>query len=416
MTDQSAPKHCETLLSNVSLATFSDNGEAYGAITDAQLALADGRILFAGPTADAPDWQAAETIDCRGQWITPGLIDCHTHLIFGGNRAREFELRLKGASYEEIAASGGGINNTVQQTRAASKEVLMQSAQQRLSRLLAEGVTTVEIKSGYGLTLESERRMLEVARDLAATLPVTVSTTFLGAHALPVEFQSLGKDAYIDQLCDDMLPALNNLGLIDAVDVFCEGIGFSPQQCTRVFKKSAELGLSIKAHVEQLSDLNGAKLAAEHGARSVDHLEYLSADAIPTLKAAGTVAVLLPGAFYFLGETRKPPVEALREADIPMAVATDLNPGSSPQASLLLALNQAAVLFGMTPEECLRGATVNAAQALGLQKHKGQLAPGFDADIVLWDIEHPAELVYGVNFHQPSAIWQAGKHVTSGAG
>jgi imidazolonepropionase len=403
--------HCDWLLENVHLATMVPGAEPYGAVENAALALADGRIVYAGSAAKLPALTAEQRLDCAGAWATPGLVDCHTHLVFGGNRAREFEARLNGASYEEIARRGGGILSTVEATRAASADELYSSGRARLLRLLEEGVTTVEIKSGYGLDAASERRMLQVARRLGESLPVTVRTTFLGAHALPPEFDD--KDRYITHLCAEVLPALAAEGLVDAVDVFCEGVGFSPAQCERVFATAQALDLPLKAHAEQLSNLRGAALAAECGAQSVDHLEYLAPEDAATLAANGTVAVLLPGAFYCLGETRKPPIAALRAAGVPLAVATDLNPGSSPQASLLLAMNQAAVLFGLTPEETLAGATRGGATALGLTA-KGCLQVGADADVLLWDIDHPAALTYGVNWYRPQVIWQGGERVSGG--
>ena len=405
-------QRCDSLLVNTTLATLVGEDRPWGVVEDAMLAIDGGRILYAGSARDAPDLAAAEVVDCHGQWATPALIDCHTHLVYAGNRAREFEQRLQGVSYEAIARSGGGILSTVAETRAASEDALFEQARSRLARLLEEGVTTVEIKSGYGLELDTELRMLRVARRLEEALPVTVRTTFLGAHALPEEFKERGADAYIDHVCRDILPKVAMLGLADAVDVFCEGVGFQPAQCEQVFRTAADLGLPIKAHAEQFSNLQGARLAAQHGALSVDHLEYLQASDVAALAAAGTVAVLLPGAFYFLGEIRKPPVEALREQGVPMAVATDLNPGSSPIASLLLAMNQASILFGLTPEESLRGATRNAALALGLES-TGLLQAGRDADIALWDIQHPAQLVCEVNQHHPTRVWQGGRCVRS---
>ena len=399
------PERCDCLLVNTSLATMVEGGVPYGAIADGALAIAGDRILYAGPRSDAPDFTAEQVVDCGGGWLTPGLVDCHTHLVFGGNRALEFEQRLQGVSYEEIARAGGGILSTVRDTREATEGELLASARARLQPLLAEGVTTVEIKSGYGLNLATELRMLRVARQLGQEMPVSVRTTFLGAHALPPEFSSA--DDYIDHVCGEILPEVARLGLADAVDVFCEGVGFSPRQCERVFAAARALDLPVKAHVEQLSNLGGAALAAEYDALSVDHLEYLAQSDVPALKAAGTIAVLLPGAHYFLGETQRPPVSALRQHAVPMAVATDLNPGSSPMASLLLAMNQAAVLFGLTPQECLRGATRHGALALGLGS-KGLLRPGMDADVVLWAIGHPAELSYGVNFHRPEKVWRGG--------
>ena len=403
-------QHCDSLLVNTTLATLVGDDRPWGVIEHAVLAVEGNRILYAGSAEDAPDFDASDVVDCHGQWATPALVDCHTHLVYAGNRAWEFEQRLQGRSYETIARSGGGILSTVTQTRAAGEDALFEQAGSRLARLLEEGVTTVEIKSGYGLEMDTELRMLRVARRLGEAFPVTVRTTFLGAHALPEEFRERGADAYIDHVCRDILPEAARLGLVDAVDVFCEGVGFSPQQCERVFETATDLGLPVKAHVEQLSNLQGARLAARYGALSVDHLEYLQASDVAALAAAGTVAVLLPGAFYFLGETRKPPVDALRERGVPIAVATDLNPGSSPMASLLLAMNQASILFGLTPEESLRGATRNAALALGLD-NKGLLQAGMDADIALWDIEHPAQLVCEVNQHRPTRVWQEGRCV-----
>lgn len=401
-------QQCDWLISDVRLATLMDSDRPYGVIEDAALALAGGKIIYAGPAADMPDLAARRQLSGRGRWATPGLVDCHTHLVYGGNRAGEFEQRLLGASYEEIARAGGGILSTVEATRAADEQALFESAAARLERLLEEGVTTVEIKSGYGLDPESELKMLRVARRLEAELPVTVRTTFLGAHALPPEFREAGADAYIDMLCHELLPEVARLGLADAVDVFCEGVGFTPGQCERVFAAASGCGLPVKGHVEQLSDLGGARLAARYRALSVDHLEYLSGEDVGAIADAGTVAVLLPGAFYYLRETRLPPVAALREQGVPMAVATDLNPGTSPLASLLTAMNQACVLFRLSPEEALRGATRHAARALGLDD-RGQLAAGQAADIALWDIDSPAALSYGLNYHRPGALFQGGE-------
>ncbi len=408
-------QHCDWLLTNIRLATMTETGSPYGEIDSGVLALREGTIVYAGPASNMPAIIAAQQRDCDGLWATPGLVDCHTHLVYGGDRAREFEMRLQGRSYEEISRSGGGIASTVEHTRAASEEELFERASKRVRRLLEEGVTTLEIKSGYGLELQQELKMLRVARRIGEELPVTVRTTFLGAHALPPEYADAEgdpRDAYIQHVCEEMIPAVANSGLADAVDVFCEGIGFSVAQCERVFRAAQSVGLPVKGHVEQLSDLKGARMAAGFGALSVDHIEYLAETDIPAIAQAGSVAVLLPGAFYFLNEQQKPPVVALREKGVPMAVATDLNPGTSPIASLLLAMNQAAVLFGLTPEEALRGATRNGALALGLNK-KGALSEGMDADIALWDIDHPAELTYGVNLNRPSQIWQGGECVYS---
>ncbi|MEM7359637.1 MAG: imidazolonepropionase [Pseudomonadota bacterium] len=399
------------LISNVNLAGFGQASASYGHIPEAVVAIQDNRIAFAGSQDEFEQEQNTvikKQLDANGAWMTPGLIDCHTHLVFGGNRAEEFEWRLQGESYEHIARRGGGIVSTVNHTRALSEEELYQQSAPRLRRLLEEGVTTVEIKSGYGLDAENEIKMLRVARALEADHPVTIKTTFLGAHAVPVEYQQQeqGQQAYIDFVCEEMLPEVANLQLADAVDVFCEGIGFTPQQCEQVFQVAQGLGLPVKGHVEQLSDLKGAVLASQYDCLSVDHIEYLAEEDVGAL--TDTVAVLLPAAFYCLNETQKPPIRALRDHHIPMAVATDLNPGTAPLASLLTAMNQTCVLFGLTPEEALRGATQHAAQALGISS-KGQIIAGMDADLLLWDIQHPAELAYGVNFHRPSHIWQNGR-------
>ena len=408
-------QHCDYLLTNLRLATMADNSVPYGEIESGAIALRKGEIVYVGPESGMPAFTAGQQQDCGGQWATPGLVDCHTHLVYGGDRAREFEMRLQGRSYEEISRSGGGIASTVKHTRQASEERLFTQASKRAQSLLREGVTTLEIKSGYGLNLEQELKMLRVARRLGEELPVTVRSTFLGAHALPPEFTSSDadpRDGYIQHVCDEMIPAVASSGLADSVDVFCEGIGFSPAQCERVFQAAQLVGLPIKGHVEQLSDLKGACLAARYAALSVDHIEYLAEVDVPTIAEAGSVAVLLPGAFYFLNEQQKPPIAALRKHGVPMAVATDLNPGTSPIASLLLAMNQAAVLFGLTPEEALRGTTRNGALALGLT-NKGMLKGGFDADLALWDIQHPAELTYAVNMNRPSQVWQGGQCVYS---
>lgn len=399
-------EECDWQIRNVRLATMADNGNAYGAIEDGAIAIRGDSILYAGPQSGLPQLAARETLDVQGCWAAPGLVDCHTHLVYGGNRAQEFELRLRGASYEEIARQGGGILSTVAATRAASQATLQSSATKRLLRLLEEGITTVEIKSGYGLSLASELKMLRTARSLGDALPVSVRTTFLGAHTLPPEYEDA--DAYIDAICSEMLPEVARQGLADAVDVFCEGIAFTPAQCQRIFDQSRALGLPVKAHVEQLSNLGGARLAANYNALSVDHIEYLPAADVAALARAGTVATLLPGAYYFLGETQLPPIDALREANVPMAVSTDLNPGTSPMASLLTAMNQACVLFRLTPEEALRGATVNAARALGLAD-RGMLLPGMRADITIWEINHPAELTYGLNFQRPATVFHGGQ-------
>ncbi len=403
---------CDLLIHNVSLATMdyeaSDSASPYGQLEDGVLAVTAGRISWVGAASEAPEFEATERLDGQRGWLTPGLIDCHTHLVYGGSRAREFEWRLQGVSYEEIARKGGGIVSTVTATRAASEEELFASGLKRLQRLMAEGVTTVEIKSGYGLDTETELRMLRVAGQLAEHTRLTVKRTFLGAHAVPAEYKH-DPDAYLDIVINEMLPLVAEQKLADAVDVFCEGIGFSPEQTRRLFEAAVKHGLPVKGHVEQLSDLKGAVLAAEFNALSVDHLEYLAEEDLPVLKQAGTVAVMLPGAFYCLKETQLPPIKALFEHNIPVAVSTDLNPGTSPIASLLLSMNQSCVLFGMTPEQALAGTTCHGAKALGLENSKGVLKVGYDADLVLWPIEHPSELSYGINMHRPSKIWLAGQ-------
>jgi imidazolonepropionase len=380
-----------------------------GAVRDAALAVRDGRIAWLGPRSDLPrDLLPERTVDGDGAWITPGLIDCHTHIVYAGNRSDEFEARLHGATYAEIAQRGGGIASTVRATRAASEDDLFEASLPRVRALLAEGVTTLEIKSGYGLEFEAERRMLCVARRIGRELPVTVRTTFLGAHAVPPEFAGRA-DAYIEQVCEHMLPALVREGMVDAVDAFCETIGFTPAQTERVFRAAAELGVPVKLHAEQLSDQGGAALAARYDGLSADHLEYLSGDGISAMAQAGTVAVLLPGAFYCLRETKLPPVDALRAAGVPMAVATDCNPGTSPLTSLLLAMNMACTLFRLTPAEALAGATVHAARALGLGSESGTLETGMRADFVLWDIERPADLSYAIGFNPCRAVVRAGR-------
>jgi imidazolonepropionase len=362
-------------------------------IADGLVAALDGRIVFAGPAAAAPALEPAAVVDCQGRWVTPALTDAHTHLVHAGNRAREFELRLEGASYEEIARAGGGIVSTMRATRAASEDELVASALPRLDALLGEGVGTIEIKSGYGLDLASELKMLRAARRLGELRSVRVVTTFLGAHALPPEFAG-NPDGYIDLVCSAMIPEIAAEGLADAVDGFCEGIGFSPAQIGRVFDAAKAHGLPVKLHAEQLTNLGGAALAARCGALSADHLEHLDAAGVAAMAAAGTVAMLLPGAYYFCRETQLPPIAALRAAGVPIALATDCNPGTSPLTSLLLAMNMGATCFRLTVAECLAGVTINAARALGLQAECGSLEAGKSCDLAIWDIEEPAELVY----------------------
>jgi len=380
-----------TLWRQARLATLADK-RGWGLVERGALLVEGSELRWVGDDASLPRGLAIDAEhDLGGSLLTPALVDCHTHLVYGGDRAREFELRLQGASYEEIARAGGGIRSTVAATRAAGDDLLFEAACRRALALLAEGVATVEVKSGYGLSLEHEARLLRVGRRLGASLPLTVCTTYLAAHALPPEFEGRADD-YIDALCS-WLPALQAEGLVDAVDAFCDGIGFTPAQTRRVFEAAHALGLPVKLHAEQLSDQGGAQLAAEFGALSADHLEYLSDDGVAAMARAGTVAVLLPGAFYFLRETKLPPVAALRAAGVPIALATDHNPGSSPTLSPLLMLNMACTLFRLTPEEALRGMTVNGARALGLAG-RGRLAAGQRADFVAWDAEHPSELAY----------------------
>lgn len=398
----------DLLLTHASLATFV--GEAtYGLLGDAALACQDGRIVWVGPMRDLPAASAAtarEVHDAGGALVTPGLVDCHTHLVFGGNRAQEFDLRLNGATYEDIARAGGGIVSTVRATRAASEDELLAQSLPRARSLLADGVTTLEIKSGYGLALDAERRMLRVARRIGEELGMHVQTSFLGLHALPPEYKER-RGEYVDLVCHELLPALADEGLIDAVDAFCEGIGFTRAETQRMFEHARQLGLRVKLHAEQLSDLDGAALVAEFGGLSADHLEYLSDAGIQAMARAGTVAVLLPGAFYALRETKLPPVAALRSHGVPIAIATDCNPGTSPLLSLRLAANMACTLFRLTPEEALRGITVNAARALGLHD-RGTLAVGKRADLVVWDAKEPAELCYWIGGGLVRQVWTGG--------
>ncbi len=385
------------LLLDCRLASMTANGVAYGAIENAAIGWKDGRITFAATQSQLPgkpELLSAHVESVDGAWITPGLIDCHTHLVFAGNRASEFEQRLQGASYEEIARAGGGIVSSVRQTRAASEDELFTQSLRRAQALLRDGVTTLEIKSGYGLNLETEEKMLRVARRIGATLGITVRTTFLGAHAIPPEFAGRQSD-YVDEVCVRMLPAIAHSGLADAVDAFCETIAFTVGETRRIFEMSRGLGLRVKLHADQLSDGNGAALAAEFSALSAEHLEHTSEAGVVAMAAAGTVAVLLPAAFYALRETKLPPIEWLREHGVPIAIASDLNPGTSPVLSLRLAMSMACTLFHLTPEEALRGTTVNAARALDLAD-RGTLEVGKRADLVLWDIRHPAELCYWI--------------------
>ena len=386
------------------------NALPYGEIANGGVAISGDRIEWVGAMSELPSELregAASILDAKDRWVTPGLIDCHTHLVFAGNRAQEFEMRLQGASYEQIARGGGGIASTVRATRAATDEELFSAASKRLSTLESFGVTTVEVKSGYGLDVETELRMLHVARRLDVEHPVAVRTTFLGAHALAPEYTD-DRSGYIDLICGTMIPRVMDEGLADGIDAFCEGIAFTPQECERVFAVGTQHGLPIRVHADQLSDFGGAALAARVGALSADHLEYASEAGIQAMAKSGTSAVLLPGAFYFLGEDQVPPVDALRLHGVSMAIATDLNPGSSPINSPLTAMNMACVLFGLSPEEALCGMTRNAAKVLGMSGDRGVLSAGSCADVVLWDINHPSELSYWIGSSPCDAVVQAG--------
>lgn len=397
---------CDRIWRQARLVTCAADAPGLGEVEDAVLACRDGRIVYAGPARRAPPLDAPDVIDCAGRWITPGLIDCHTHLVHAGNRAHEFERRLAGESYEAIARGGGGIVSTMTATRAATEAELVAQSLPRLDALLAEGVTTIEIKSGYGLRLDDERKQLRAARALERERRVSVVTTFLGAHALPPEFAG-DADGYADLVAAEMIPAIARERLADAVDVFCERIGFSPAQTERVLQAARAHGLPVKIHAEQLSNSQGATLAARYAALSADHLEHLDDAGVAAMAAKGTVAVLLPGAYYFTRETQAPPVAALRAAGVPIAIATDCNPGTSPLTSLLLAMNMAATLFRLTVEECVRGVTINAARALGLARETGSLEAGKRCDLAIWNVERPAELVYRIGFNPlRSRVWE----------
>jgi imidazolonepropionase len=388
--------HADTVWHNARLATLT--GPGLGVVEHGTIAANNGRIIYAGPAADAPRFDATDFIDCEGRWITPGLVDCHTHLVYAGDRAREFQMRLDGASYEDIAKAGGGIVSTVKATRAASEEELIASALPRLDALIAEGLCSIEIKSGYGLSLEHELKMLRAARALAHRRRVRVTTTFLGAHALPPEAGG-DADTYIDLVCNEIMPAIAREKLADAVDAFCETIAFTPQQTARVFEAAQKHDLKIKLHADQLSDGGGAALAARYGALSADHLEHTDEAGIAAMAKAGTVAVLLPGAFYFLRETKLPPLDLIRKHRVPIALATDNNPGTSPLTSLLLAMNMAATEFRMTVEECIAGVTREGARAAGLLNQTGTLESGKHCDLAIWNIEQLAELVYRIGYN-----------------
>ncbi|MFG0498125.1 imidazolonepropionase [Pseudomonas sp. YQ_13] len=399
-----------TLWQHCHVATMADG--RYSAIEDAAIVTSAGLIEWIGPRAELAPVEADRTVDLGGAWVTPGLIDCHTHAVFGGNRSGEFEQRLQGVSYAEIAAQGGGIASTVRATRAASEDELFASARQRVQALMRDGVTTVEVKSGYGLDLANERKMLRVARRLADELPLTVRATCLAAHALPPEYTGRADD-YIAHICDEMLPALATEGLVDAVDAFCEHLAFSPAQVERLFIKARELGLPVKLHAEQLSSLHGSSLAARYQALSADHLEFMTEEDAVAMANAGTVAVLLPGAFYFLRETQLPPMDALRRHGVKIALASDLNPGTSPGLSLRLMLNMGCTCFRMTPEEALAGVTVHAATALGLGDSHGSLQVGKVADFIAWQIERPADLAYWLGGDLPKRVVRMGHEISN---
>ncbi|MBI6955698.1 imidazolonepropionase [Pseudomonas sp. CCOS 191] len=398
-----------TLWQHCHAATMTEG--RYSVIEDAAIITSAGLIEWIGARDEVPPVAADRVVDLGGAWVTPGLIDCHTHAVFGGNRSGEFEQRLEGVSYAEIAAQGGGIASTVRATRAASEDELLVSARQRVQALMRDGVTTIEIKSGYGLDLESERKMLRVARRLGEELPVTVRSTCLAAHALPPEYAGRADD-YIAHICDVMLPALAAEGLVDAVDAFCEHLAFSPAQVERVFIKARELGVPVKLHAEQLSSLHGSSLAARYHALSADHLEFMTEEDAIAMAEAGTVAVLLPGAFYFLRETQLPPMDALRRHGVKIALASDLNPGTSPGLSLRLMLNMGCTCFRMTPEEALAGVTVHAATALGLGDSHGSLEEGKVADFIAWQIERPADLSYWLGGDLPKRVVRLGHEIT----
>lgn len=393
---------------NCQIVTMAEG--RYNLIKEASLITGDGKLLWLGEDAGRPDIAVDEHKDLQGRLVTPGLIDCHTHSVFGGDRSQEFEMRLNGATYADIAAAGGGIASTVKATREASEQQLLESARRRINALRKDGITTLEVKSGYGLSLEDERKMLRVIRQLGQSLPLTLHSTCLAAHALPLEFKGRS-DEFIAEICDSWLPALHAEGLVDAVDAFCEHLAFSVAQVERVFIKARELGLPVKLHAEQLSLLHGAGLAARYNALSADHLEYLCEEDIALMAEHGTTAVVLPGAFYFLRETKKPPIELLRQYQVPMAISSDLNPGTSPVLSLRLMMNMACTLFGLTPEEALAGVTLHAARALGVSDTAGSLEPGKEANFVAWEIDHPAELSYWLGGTLSKQVIYQGKEV-----
>ncbi|HZZ63697.1 MAG TPA: imidazolonepropionase [Roseiarcus sp.] len=406
--EQPGTDEVETIWLNARLATLAPERPGLGIVEKGAVASRGGRIAFAGPESELPAeaLTRGKSIDCDGCWITPGLIDCHTHLVYGGDRDEEFEMRLAGATYEEIAKAGGGILSTVRATRAATEEDLIDSALRRLDALIAEGVTTIEVKSGYGLEIEAERKSLRAARRLGERREISVRATLLAAHAIPPEFAGR-RDAYLDRVAGETIPSLAGEGLVDAVDAFCERIAFTPSEIARIFDAARRLGLPVKLHADQLSNGGGAALAAEFAALSADHLEYADESGVEAMARAGVVAALLPGAFYVLRERQPPPVALFRKHRVPIAVATDSNPGTSPMTSILLALNMAATLFGLTVEECIRGVTRHAAEALGLGAETGTLEAGKWADLAIWEVERPAELVYRLGFNPLRArVWR----------
>ncbi len=398
----------DLLLTDVHIATMSEGPAAYGIVENGALAISDSNIAWVGPASELPANNSRETRSLNGGWLTPALIDCHTHLVFAGNRAAEFEQRLRGVSYEDIARGGGGIMSTVNATRAAGNDELLSATTARLKSLGREGVATVEIKSGYGLNIEAELRMLTVARELAANSGLSVRKTFLGAHAVPTEYKGKSSD-YIDLVCNEMLPAAHEAQLADAVDAYCENIAFSTDEIARVFETAKSLGIPVKLHADQLSDSGGAALAADFGALSADHLEFTSTAGVRAMADSGTTAVLLPGAFLTLGETQLPPIDAMRDSDVRIAIATDCNPGTSPICSLRAVMNLASTMFHLDPEECLAGVTRNAAHALGMEQDRGTLEVGKRAEIVAWNIGHPRELSYWMGLNEITDMLIAGK-------
>ena len=402
------PQQVDGLIENARIATFDTSlGTAYGLIENATIAWRHGKICYLGETSSAPTFATSQVIDAQGKLLTPGFVDCHTHLVFSGDRSAEYAARLSGQSYASIAQNGGGIMATVNATRQSDLSALVEAATQRIQRLYASGVTSVEIKSGYGLDFDNEIKLLRAIKTLRETLPLTIKATCLAAHTVPKDFSGT-KDDYIHWVCHDLLPIVKAEKLADAVDIFCEGIAFSSQHMQQLFRTAQTLGFAVKAHVEQLSQNQGIDVACEFAGLSVDHIEYANEAQVQAMAKAGVTAVLLPGAYYYLGEPQKPPVSLLRQHKVPMAVATDLNPGSSPLYSITHAANMASTLFGLTPEESLMGITVNGAKALGLEKCKGTLAMGMDADLLLWPIANPNLLVYELPAVQPQCTWLHG--------